>query len=146
MREITGQFFRYVLAELCDEAFHFFFPGQLDGIAGDENLVVQVSEGELDKGVILAGAKENADGRQVGLGHDIAGAEAEELEDVGIADDVGCLERVRSSVSHVGQIGFVLGEAAALEVKAGDLAAQLTNGPVSADALDLVEAALGVVW
>lgn len=31
---------------------------------------------------------------EVGLGHDIAGAEAEELEDVGIADDLAGQERL----------------------------------------------------
>ena len=35
--------------------------------------------------------------------------------------------------------------AAALVEEAGNLAAQFTNGPVAADALDLVEAALGVI-
>lgn len=82
---------------------------------------------------------------EVGLGHDIAGTQAEEFEDVGIADDVGGLGRLRCRVSHRGELGFVFREAAALVVEAGDLAAQLADGPVAPEALDLVEAALGGV-
>ena len=37
------------------------------------------------------------------------------------------------------------GEATALVVEAANLAAQLADGPVAANALDLIEAALGVV-
>lgn len=48
-------------------------------------------------------------------------------------------------MSHGGELGFVFGEAAALVVEAGDLAAQFADGPVAADALDLIEAALGGV-
>ena len=58
---------------------------------------------------------------------------------------MGWLERVRSGVGHGGELGFVFGEAAAFVIKAFDLAAQLANGPVPPDALDLVEAALGFV-
>jgi hypothetical protein len=199
--------FAHLLAELSDEAYHFLFLRQLDGVAGYENLVAQVTEGVLDEGVILAGAKENTDGWlvarghlvlfvisdvgvelaevlvlegiglefhedvaledaviedevdeevfianenalltgleadavaqleeeilkpveqgifEVGLGHDIPRAESEELEDVGIANDVGGLERFRCRMCHSGQFGFVFGEAAALIVEAGNLAA-----------------------
>lgn len=59
----------HLLANLSDEALHLLFAGQFDGIAGDEDLVTQVTEGELDEGVILAGAKEDADGRLVARGH-----------------------------------------------------------------------------
>ena len=223
----VGFSLRHLLAELSDEAFHFLFFGQLDGIAGNEDFVAQITEGELDEDVIFAGAEEDADGRlvarghlvffvvgdvgvelaqvlvakgiglefhqdvaledavvedeideemfvadedallprleaeavaqleeeilktiqqgifEVGLGHDIPGTQAEELEDVGIADDVGWLERVRGSVGHGGQLVFVFGEAAALIVEAGDLAAQLADGPVSADVCRLGGVRLG---
>ena len=82
---------------------------------------------------------------EVGLAHDIAGAEAEEFEDVGISDDLGGQEGLGLGVGGGGESGFVLREAAALVVEAIDLAAQLADGPVAANALDLVEAALGVV-
>ncbi len=80
---------------------------------------------------------------QIGFRHDIPGAQTEELEDVGITDDVGRLKCFRSGVCHVGELGFVFGEAAALVVEAGNLAAQFADRPVATDALDLVEAALG---
>ena len=80
---------------------------------------------------------------EVGLAHDIAGAQAEEFEDVGIADDLGGLKGFRLGVGNGGELGLVFRETAALVVEAGDLAAQLADGPVSPDALGLVEAALG---
>jgi hypothetical protein len=219
-----------LLSNLGDKAFHFLFFRQFHGVAGDEDLIAQVAEGELDERVILAGAEENADGRQVAwghlvffivgdvgvelaemfvaegirlefhqdvalehavvkdevdeevfvadedallpgleaeamtqlekeilesiqqgvfqvrLGHDIPGTQAEELEDVGIPDDVDWLEPVRSGVSHGGELCFIFGEAAAFVIEAGDLAAQLADRPISPDALDLVETALGGVW
>jgi hypothetical protein len=58
-----------LLGELSDEAYHFLFLRQLDGVAGYENLVAQVTEGVLDESVILAGAKENTDRRLIARGH-----------------------------------------------------------------------------
>jgi hypothetical protein len=46
---------------LRDEVLHFFLTGQLHSVARDENLVVQVF--------------------QIGFGHDIARAQAQELKD-----------------------------------------------------------------
>jgi hypothetical protein len=82
---------------------------------------------------------------EVGLGHDIPRPESEELEDVGIADDVGGLERFRRLMRQGGELGLVFGKATALVVEAGDLATQLADGPVPPDTLDLVKAPLGVV-
>ena len=45
---------------------------------------------------------------EVGLAHDIAGAEAQELEDVGISDDLGGLEGFGPGVGGGREFGFVL--------------------------------------
>lgn len=104
---------------------HFFLTGQLHSVARDENLVVQVF--------------------QIGFGHNIARAQAQELKDVGVADDMGGLQRVRRGMGQGRELGFVFGEAAALVIQAVDLAAQFPHRPVAAHAFDFVEAALGVV-
>ena len=70
---------------------------------------------------------------------------AEELEDVGIADDLSGLEGFCSCVSDGRELGFVFGKSAALVIEACDLAAEFADGPVAPDALDFVEAALGFV-
>ena len=44
---------------------------------------------------------------EVGSAHDIAGAKAEELEDVGIADDLGGLKGFCFGVGGGGELGFV---------------------------------------
>jgi hypothetical protein len=46
-------------------------------------------------------------------------------------------------VSHGGELGFIFGKAAALVIEAGNLAAQLADRPVTTNALNFVEAALG---
>lgn len=58
---------------------------------------------------------------------------------------MGGLQRVGCRVGQGGELGLVFGQAAALVVQAVDLAAQLAHRPVAAQALQLVEAALGIV-
>ena len=82
---------------------------------------------------------------KVRFAHGILRTDAEELEDVGIADDLGGLEGLGLGLRFGGEFGFVFREAAALVVEAVDLAAQLAHRPVAANALELVEAALGGV-
>ena len=73
---------------------------------------------------------------EIGLAHDIAGAQAEKLEDVGIADDLGGREGFRVGLGHGGKFCLVLGESTAFVVEARDLSAKLADGPVAADGLD----------
>ena len=82
---------------------------------------------------------------EVGLAHGVLGAQAEELEDVGIADDPSGIEGFCSCVGDGCDFGFVFGKSAALVIEACDLAAEFADGPVAPDALDFVEAALGFV-
>lgn len=82
----------HLLAELGDEAFHVLFPGKLDGIAGNEDLVGQITEGELDEGVVFASAEEDADGRLVARGHlmfFVVGDVGIELAEMFVAEGIG---------------------------------------------------------
>lgn len=75
-----------------DEAFHVLFPGQLDDVAGDEDFVAQVTKGELDEGVVLAGAEEDADGWLIAGGHLVSfvvGDVGVELAEVFVAEGIG---------------------------------------------------------
>ena len=56
-------------SELFEESFHFLLLRHLHGVAGDEELVRQIAEGEFDEGFVLAGAEEDADGRLVAGRH-----------------------------------------------------------------------------
>ena len=50
-----------LLANFLEEAFHVLLFRHFHRIPGHEELVRQVSEGELDKGFVLAGAEKDAD-------------------------------------------------------------------------------------
>jgi len=50
---------------LFEEGFHFLLLRHLHGVAGDEELVRQIAEGEFDEGFDLAGAEEDADWRLI---------------------------------------------------------------------------------
>jgi hypothetical protein len=177
--------------DLFEEAFHLLLLWHFDGVARDKELVGEVAEGELHKGLVFAGAKEDANGGlvarchlvlfvvgnvgveltevlvgeggrfefdqdmalenpviedqvhkemlvadeeallpgfeteamshfeekvlesiqqgvfEVRLAHDIAGAQAEELEDVRIADDLAWMEGLCLGVGLDGKPGFV---------------------------------------
>ena len=49
-----------LLANFLEEAFHVLLFRHFHSVAGHEELARQVSEGELDKGFVLAGAEKDA--------------------------------------------------------------------------------------
>ena len=51
---------------------------------------------------------------EIGLAHSLLGAEAEDLEDVGIADDLSGLEGFCTCVGDGRELGFFFGKSAAL--------------------------------
>ena len=81
-------------------------------------------------------------GFQVGLAHHFRGLQAQEFEDVGVADDLGRRERLRPGLRKLRQGRLVGGQAAALPVQAGDLPLELAHRPLPTQGLDFVEAAL----
>ena len=58
-----------LLSDLFEECFHGGFVRHFHGVAGDEDLVGDISECELDEGFVFAGAEEDADGWLVAGGH-----------------------------------------------------------------------------
>ena len=81
-----------LLSELFEECFHGGFVRHFHGVAGDEELIGDVSEGELDKGFVLAGAEEDADGWLVAGCHFVlfvVGDVGIELAEVFVAEGLG---------------------------------------------------------
>ena len=78
--------------------------------------------------------------------HHLPGLQAEELEDIGIADRQTRLCRLGAGLSERGQLRLVTRQAGTLEVERGDLPFQLAHGPVAADALGFVEGAFERVF
>jgi hypothetical protein len=83
---------------------------------------------------------------EVGFADSVLRPEAEELEDVGIADRELGLGLFGRRVGQPGELGLVGGERRALEVERGDLLLERPHRPVAADALDLVESAFERVF
>jgi len=74
----------------------------------------------------------------VGFAHHLGGLEAEELEDVGVADVEGGLQ-LRILPRQLGPFLLVQRQTGTLVVEAGNLALELAHRPVAVDARQLVE-------